>query len=553
MSAGLMDAKEPMLFLVTLLVPVLCTIILIPVFSRAAFRFKALDLPNDRKVHTQPIPRSGGPAMALGAFAPILFFNSESGFVAAYCAGAGVLVVFGLLDDFRDLRPWIKLVGQVAAALIVIHFGGVQIRTLGMLAPDGYLLSPWLALPLTLLVIVGVTNAINLADGLDGLAGGICLLIFCCMGYLAYLEGNTTLGLISLAFAGAIFGFLRFNTHPASVFMGDAGSQLLGFSAITLSLALTQEHTALSPLLPLILVGFPVLDTLTVMISRMVQGRSPFAADKNHFHHNLMALGFLHSESVLIIYFIQTVLIVAALKLRYHSDWLLLGGYLLFSTLILGCFSAARQTGWTIKRFDLLDVLVMGRLRSLRDHGAFLTVGFSLFHYGLPLLLLVACLLSAQVPGAICSASLVCAALLVALWLTTRDSFNGLLRLTLYLLIPFAVYFSEKNLPHVLNPGSIKVYHGVFWIFALGIVLLSKFSRRRGGFKSTPLDFLILFIVAVGLNLSEQSPQELSLGLVAVKIIILYFCYEVLLAELHGKFGRVALATLGSLLVLAAR
>src|SRR6266700_5851876 len=151
-----------MIFLSTLLLSVLLTIGFIPVFSRVAVRLKAFDLPNERKVHSQPIPRSGGAAMALGAFVPILLWNYDNQFVAAYSAGAAVLVAFGLLDDFREVKPWIKFVGQIAAAIIVIVFGGVEIRSLGVLLPDGYLLSPWLAVPLTMVAIVGVTNAINL-------------------------------------------------------------------------------------------------------------------------------------------------------------------------------------------------------------------------------------------------------------------------------------------------------------------------------------------------------------------------------------------------------
>jgi UDP-GlcNAc:undecaprenyl-phosphate GlcNAc-1-phosphate transferase len=302
-----------MVFLSTLLMAVLITIALIPLFSRFAVYGNVLDLPNERKVHSTPIPRSGGLGMAVGVIVPLLLWNRADQVSLAFAAGAAVLVAFGLFDDFRGLSPRDKFVGQVLAASVAILFGGVKIKTLGILLPDGVVLPDPIAVPLTLLAIVGVTNAINLADGLDGLAGGICLLIFCCIGFLAYLEGNQAIGLIALSLGGAIFGFLRFNTHPATVFMGDAGSQLLGFSAITLSLALTQGQTAFSPLLPLVLVGFPVLDTLTVMFTRIAQGRSPFAADKNHFHHNLMGIGLLHAESVLFIYAIQTVLVAVHL------------------------------------------------------------------------------------------------------------------------------------------------------------------------------------------------------------------------------------------------
>ena len=162
----------------------------------------------------------------------------------------------------------------------MIFFGGLQIKFLGVCLPDGFQLPEILSVLLTLLAIVGVTNAINLSDGLDGLAGGSSLLIFLCIGYLAYtgsyIANNYFIVLISASVIGSIFGFLRFNTYPATVFMGDAGSQLLGFLAITLSLGLTQCNTPLSAFLPLLLLGFPVLDTLAVMVERISNGRSPF-------------------------------------------------------------------------------------------------------------------------------------------------------------------------------------------------------------------------------------------------------------------------------------
>jgi UDP-GlcNAc:undecaprenyl-phosphate GlcNAc-1-phosphate transferase len=539
-----------MIFLLTLLLSVLLTIALIPLFSRVAVRLKAFDLPNERKVHSMPVPRSGGPAMAIGVFVPLLAWNLGSGFPRAYAAGAAVLVLFGLFDDFRELAPRAKFAGQILAALIVIIFGGVSITTMGMLLPEGTVLAGWIAIPLTLLAIVGVTNAINLADGLDGLAGGISLLIFSCIGFLAYLEGDTVIGLIALSLAGAIFGFLRFNTHPATVFMGDAGSQLLGFSAITLSLSLTQGHTALSPLLPLLLVGFPVLDTLTVMCTRIIQGRSPFSADKNHFHHNLMGIGLRHPESVLVIYIIQTILVAAALLLRFYSDWLLLAGYLMFSVVVLATFTAAGRRGWRIRRLHSLDGIIT-RLQRMRDGGSVIKVTFRIFENGIPLLLFFTCLLPIRVPRYVSVAAAGFLAMIAIVWLLDREKLGKLLRITLYLLIPFAVYLSDHNMAAWMNEGAVSVYNGFFGLFAALIIIVSKFSRRRGGFKSTPLDFLILSIVVIGPNLPDQWNRDHQIGLVAAKILILYFCFEVLLAELRGKFNRVALGTTIALLALA--
>ena len=291
-----------MVFLSTLLFSVFITIALTPIFTRVALRVHLIDVPSERKVHGLPVPKSGGIAMAIGALVPILLWTHTEDFVGWYLIGGGIIFVSGLIDDLRGLGPKTKFAAQILAALIVIFPGMVRIENLGMLLPDGLLLPDWIAIPLTLVTIVGVTNAINLSDGLDGLAGGITLLSFCCIGFLAYLMGDTVIALLSVALAGAIFGFLRFNTYPASIFMGDTGSQFLGFSAIIFSLKLTQGETALSPLLPLIILGFPVLDTITVMAQRLQEGRPLFVADKNHLHHRLMRLGLHQSESVLFIY-----------------------------------------------------------------------------------------------------------------------------------------------------------------------------------------------------------------------------------------------------------
>ena len=541
-----------MIFLATLLISVLITIALTPAFSALAVRYQLVDLPNERKVHQLPIPRVGGIAMALGAFIPILCWQYADRFVQAYLVGAGILVLFGAVDDFRDLSPKIKFLGQGAAALSAVFLGGVQIRSLGMLAPDNYLLPEWGAVALTVLVIVGVTNAINLADGLDGLAGGICLLIFAGIGYLAYLDESFTIGLICLALGGALFGFLRFNTHPASIFMGDSGSQFLGFSAITLSLGLTQGHpTALSPVLPLILLGFPVLDTLTVMFIRISSGRSPFSADKSHFHHNLMDLGFLHPESVLIIYGFQAFLLIASVHFRFYSDWSLLAGYLFFSFLVLVGFSHAARTRSKVRRFQFLDAKIAGRLRRLKQEGVVIRFSFRIFETGVPLLLFVSCLVARQ-PGLYLRLLCVALGALILLVGCLRNSWlPGLLRGVLYLLIPFSVYSSGDLVALLADTPLVRIFNGSFGAVALLIIVISKFSRRKSGFRSTPMDFLIIILALVVPNLPEQKIQEYQIGLTAAKILLLYFSFEVLQSEMRGKWNRLALWSVASLLAMA--
>jgi UDP-GlcNAc:undecaprenyl-phosphate GlcNAc-1-phosphate transferase len=395
------------------------------------------------------------------------------------------------------------------------------------------------AIPLTLLVIIGVTNAINLSDGLDGLAGGISLLSFGCIGYLAYLEGDTYIGLVALALLGAIFGFLRFNTHPATVFMGDTGSQLLGFSAITLALDLTQGETALSPVLPLILLGFPVLDTLTVMTLRIARGRSPFSADKNHFHHNLMSLGLQHHESVLVIYLIQMLLVLAAFLLRFYSDWLLLSGYLLFSALVLALFATSARIDWRPQRCALL-VQAKLSLELVRSKRWVIRCIFQSLSFGLPLLIAFTLLLPGTMPGYLTAATLVLPVLIFYCWCYRKESLGDFLRLALYLLIPFAVYQANSAANGFMDGILVPLHNVLISMFAVFNILVSKLSRRRKGFRSTPLDFLVLFIAVVVPNLPDRNLQAYHLGLVAAKVVILYYSCEVLLAELRGKYDRFA-------------
>ncbi len=538
-----------MIFLSTLLLAVLITIGMTPMLSSLAIRHNLVDIPSDRKVHTRPIPRIGGIAMACGAFAPLLFWYHADRFVVAFLAGAAVLIFFGLLDDLQDLPPKAKFFGQVIAALVVILGGGVQITSLGSLAPNLHLPAA-IAIPLTLVAIVGATNAINLSDGLDGLAGGMCLLIFTAIGYLAYLVGNQIIGLISLALGGVLFGFLRFNTHPATIFMGDAGSQFLGFTAATLSIALTQSTPTLSPVLPLILLGFPILDTLTVMVTRIAKGRSPFSADKNHFHHHLLGLGLRQSESVLVIYVLQTMLVLSAILLRYYPDWFLLACYLCFSLLVLLFFSRARRADWHPQRFSFIDTQITGRLQRFRQQGIVIKRTFPLFEIGIPLLLLITCGFSTKAPDYVIYAALFFALVIGATWVWAKRFLSGALRFTLYLLIPFAVYLFETNTQMHASLLSTPLTM-MFGLFAVLILLISKFSRRQNGFKSSPMDFLIIILAVAVPNLSSQPNHEYQIGLVAAKVIMLYFSFEVLLSELRGRYTIIAGGTVASLLLLA--
>ncbi len=287
-----------MQLLLAFIVAMAVTMALVPMLMRWAGAMRVLDAPADRKVHAAPMPRVGGIAMLAGLLVALaLWLPRDDPRLLAYLAGAAIIFAFGVWDDRDDLPPVMKFAGQLIGVFIVIAFGHIQLEAITLV--ERHPLPQWIGLPLTALFILGVTNAINLADGLDGLAGGTTLLSAAAIFLLARSAGDEGVALVALSLGGALLGFLRFNTWPARIFMGDGGSQFLGFTLAVLAVLLMQrEGQAFSTAVPLMFLGLPVVDTMMVMARRIREGRSPFSADRNHLHHKLLGLGFDHHEAV---------------------------------------------------------------------------------------------------------------------------------------------------------------------------------------------------------------------------------------------------------------
>lgn len=321
------------------------TALLIPVLERLAPAIGLNDAPGPRKVHSTPVPRVGGIAMALGILAAVLIGTDLGDSMSGVLAGMLVLLAFGVWDDRTELDYRIKFVGQILAVGVCLAISDVRIESITL--DVRYPLPEPLSFFLTAAFLIGVTNAVNLSDGLDGLAGGMALLCCCGIALLALSGGDLPVVAVALIIAGAILGFLRYNTHPARVFMGDAGSQLLGFATGVLAISATQgEATAVSAALPLLLIGVPILDTLRVMWIRIRAGRSPFAADRNHLHHRLLALGFRHGEAVFAVYLLQAGLFLLAYFMRFESDLAIVVVYSLVAATALGCIGIAHRSAW---------------------------------------------------------------------------------------------------------------------------------------------------------------------------------------------------------------
>jgi UDP-GlcNAc:undecaprenyl-phosphate GlcNAc-1-phosphate transferase len=523
---------------------------LIPPLMSYAGRLNVLDMPGGRKLHAVPMARVGGIAFALAAFSAVLLWTPKDEGVTAFLLGGALVVLFGVWDDRTGLSFRVKLLGQLLAASVAVWYGGARIGGLP-LVPD-LALPEAAAIPLTILLLLGVTNALNLADGLDGLAGGTALLSFSGITYLAHLSGDTTLRFELASVLGGLLGFLRFNTYPARIFMGDGGSQFLGFTLGLSAILLTDSARGpYTPALALLLIGLPLLDTVAVAVQRLVAGRSPFRADTNHLHHKLLALGFLQHEAVLAIYAIQAAMVGLGCALRWRSDWVLVGVYGLCGLLVLGVFRYARPTrmgGWERHALPGLRLAVLRRLEVsewLADLPLRTIRGGLLLFLGLGLLI-------PRIVPADLGWPATALALLPLVGLRGRREVSAwLVRGSLYVGSAFVLFLSESPqtargwpLPELLN--------GCFGGMAVLVILAVRFGGENR-FQSTPLDSLMVLLALTIPSLPELRVGDTVMNLLIAKLIVLFFAFELLLNSMSTRLKPLALLSLWLLVGLGIR
>ncbi|MDI6907404.1 MAG: MraY family glycosyltransferase [Thermoanaerobacterales bacterium] len=298
-----------------------CTLglLLTPWAGRLARHIGAIDRPDRRKVHTEPMPRLGGLAVYAAFTLTVLLTQPLSRELLGLLLGASLIVAVGLLDDARGLPPRVKLAGQVLAALAVIPFG-LQVQFVTDPLHGGMLSLGWWGIPLTVFWLVAVTNAVNLIDGLDGLAAGTAIIAAVTLALVSWTEGEAAAVAVAAVLAAATLGFLRYNFHPARVFLGDTGSMFLGFVlAGTAIMGLAKSATAVSVLVPIVVLGLPLFDTAFAILRRARNHRPIFYPDKGHLHHRLLRIGLSHRGAVLVVYGVDVVLGASAVVLTLLS------------------------------------------------------------------------------------------------------------------------------------------------------------------------------------------------------------------------------------------
>ena len=357
-------------YIIVLISTLVLSAIATPLVRFLAFKIGAVDNPNARRINKVPMPTAGGLAVFIAFAVSVLFFLpgiikhlNVNGvyihYVLPLVLAGGIIIVTGLIDDIKELKPLPKLSGILIAATIIwlwtdfrfddfkIPFGGPLIH-----------FPSWVSFFLTVLWIVAITNAVNLIDGLDGLVSGVSIISLTTMGIVSYFflhDSNIFLPLTIFILVVSIAGFLPYNYHPAIIYLGDTGALFIGFMIGVLSLQGLKNSTAVAVVTPMIILGVPITDTVVAIISRSLSGKKIYEADRMHLHHRLLSMGLTHRGTVLVIYAISFIFSLTSLLLNVSSR---LGGVLLMVFLLLGVLILSEMVGiFGENRTPLLNTL----------------------------------------------------------------------------------------------------------------------------------------------------------------------------------------------------
>ena len=506
------------------------TIALMPVLIRFSAQLQLVDAPTvDRKLHDKVMPRSGGLAIILGVFIPLAFLLAMDGYIPYLFIGSGIIILFGLLDDRIELNYQWKLFGQ-SLAVIVVMMGGIVIHQIPFFGLEA--MPNWISWPLTFVFLLGVINGVNFSDGLDGLAAGMSLLALATIAILATVVEDQNVALISLTVIGGILGFLRFNTFPAKIFMGDAGSQFLGFITACLAIVVTQsESSALNTFLPVIILGLPILDILQVVPVRIKKGLPLPGPDKEHFHHQLVKLEFKHHEVVAIIYVLQILMMSGAYLLRFESDIALFSFYMVYLLVVLGALYMAHRVGWRV-RGPQLETFSRERRNLL-----FRKIGW-VYHYSAQIVQVVLILFFIVVPLLITDiafqfsiAAMLLAFAFAVLGFVFKSASALLARVACYSVSVFLVYLASM---HIQNPSYLN-YIDIFLAVLAAFLMLSIRMSRQEQFRLDTQDLLILLMVVIVPQLPLNISEDLAVSEMALRLAVLMYACEFLLAREDGK------------------
>lgn len=295
-----------------------------PLVKNLAYKVGAIDVPKDnRRMHKTPIPRLGGLAIYIAFLFSALLFGSIDRQMQGILLGTVMIVVLGVLDDIMTLKALPKFLVQIAAAGVAVYHGCVIqfVSNPNVFSATAYLNLEWLSIPVTIIWIVAITNAVNFIDGLDGLACGVSAISTASLLVIALLVQEWAIAVVLAALLGACLGFLPYNRNPASIFMGDTGATFLGFILACLSVqGLFKFYAIVSFAVPFLVLGIPIFDICFAFLRRIAKGQNPMVADRGHVHHRLIDMGFSQKQAVAICYMLTAILGLAAVVLTSSGE-----------------------------------------------------------------------------------------------------------------------------------------------------------------------------------------------------------------------------------------
>jgi UDP-GlcNAc:undecaprenyl-phosphate GlcNAc-1-phosphate transferase len=535
-----------------------------------------------RRIHTRPIPRLGGIAIVCGFFLGLLFSNIPLNLGGVFAASI-VMFLTGLTDDVRPLPARLRLGIQVAAASFAVWSAGLTLTALHLTSTTSIALPLGVGVALSLFVIVGAINAINMIDGLDGLAGGVVLIGILFLSYLHFLNtGDLYLLLVlSLPMIGAILGFLKYNTHPASVFMGDGGSNWLGFMTGVLFLIVARGK-ALAPVagvpsldgtpalelvdasgtflvnaVPFVTVilclAVPVFDTAWVIVSRMRAGLSPMAPDKRHFHHGLMKLGLSHSQSVAAVYFVAVVFaVMGVLPVAFPSYKLAWAPYASAAFLFVVMPLVLRLDEGLLLRLRTQRMLFAFNTNTGPQLSRLIRLWETSNRYIIYGILLATPIFAGVPPRMLGFVAVLVLALLVASILIPRRKVDFLDSLAIATAATVVLVANNANSIFITWMGERAniqfIYNYVFLWLAVSTALLVLVTFRRQYFVVTPSDFLMVILPLVLLLVPEPYRSEYRLNIIGLRSLVLFAAIRTMQKRHKGNVYRLKVLSSGALL-----
>lgn len=335
-EVSILETSQIIQLLLAVFVACFAAFIFTPPVKALAYKVGAIDVPKDnRRMHKKPIPRLGGLAIFIGFVLSVLLFAEIDREMRGVLLGAVLIVILGVLDDSLALKALPKFIVQIAAAGVAVYHGCVIqfVSNPNVFSDYTYLGLGWLSVPLTIVWIVAITNAVNFIDGLDGLAVGVSTISTASLLVIALLVSDANIAVILAALLGACLGFLPYNLNPARIFMGDTGATFLGYILACLSVqGLFKFYAIISFAVPFLILGVPIFDICFAILRRVAKGQNPMQADRGHVHHRLIDMGFNQKQSVAIIYMLTGLLGLSAVVLTTSGEaraLLLIGAILL--------------------------------------------------------------------------------------------------------------------------------------------------------------------------------------------------------------------------------